>query len=60
MRRAFSIIIDREYIAENIGQTGQVVANTFVPAIMLDGNGGEFRANDDAYTYPNEGSSWIL
>ena len=54
MRRAFSIIIDREYIAENIGQTGQVVANTFVPAIMLDGNGGEFRANDDAYTYPNE------
>ena len=54
MRRAFSIIIDREYIAENIGQTGQVVANTFIPAIMLDGNGGEFRANDDAYTYPNE------
>lgn len=54
MRRAFSIIIDREYIAENIGQTSQVVANTFVPAIMLDGNGGEFRANDDAYTYPNE------
>ena len=54
MRRAFSIIIDREYIAENIGQTRQVVANTFVPAIMLDGNGGEFRANDDAYTYPNE------
>lgn len=54
MRRAFSIIIDRDYIAENIGQTGQVVANTFIPAKMMDGNGGEFRANDDAYTYPNE------
>ncbi len=54
MRRAFSIIIDRDYIAENIGQTGQVIANTFIPAKMMDGNGGEFRANDDAYTYPNE------
>ena len=53
MRRAFSLLIDRDYIAENIGQTGQVPANTFIPAGMMDGNGGEFRANDDAYTYPN-------
>lgn len=54
MRRGFTLLIDREYIAENIGQTGQVPANTFIPAGMLDGNGGEFRANDDAYTFPNE------
>lgn len=54
MRRGLSLLIDRDYIAENIGQTGQQPANTFVPAGMADGNGGEFRVNDDAYTYPDE------
>lgn len=54
MRRGLSLLIDRDYIVENIGQTGQQPANTFIPAGMLDGNGGEFRANDDAYTYPCE------
>ena len=53
MRRAFTLLIDRDYIAENIGQTGQVPANTFIPAGMADGNGGIFCENDDAYTYPN-------
>ncbi len=54
MRRALTLLIDRDYIVENVGQTGQQPANTFIPAGMLDGNGGEFRANDDAYTYPDE------
>lgn len=54
MRRALTLLIDRDYIVENVGQTGQQPANTFIPAGMLDGNGGEFRANDDAYTYPCE------
>lgn len=54
MRKALSLLIDRTYIAENIGQTGQEVANTFVPAGMADGNGGEFRANDGDYTFPDE------
>ena len=54
MRRGLSLLIDRDYIVENIGQTGQIPANTFIPAGMLDGNGGEFRVNDDAYTYPVE------
>lgn len=54
MRKAMSLLIDRPYIAENIGQTGQEVANTFVPAGMVDGNGGEFRANDNDYTFPDE------
>ncbi len=54
MRKAMSLLIDRPYIAENIGQTGQEVANTFVPAGMADGNGGEFRANDGDYTFPDE------
>lgn len=53
MRRGLTLLIDRDYIVENIGQTGQQPANTFIPAGMADGNGGEFRVNDDAYTYPN-------
>ena len=53
MRRGLRLLIDRDYIVENIGQTGQQLANTFVPAGMADGNGGEFRQNDDAYTYPD-------
>ena len=53
MRRAFALLIDREYIAENIGQSGQKPANAFIPEGMADGQGGVFKANDDAYTYPN-------
>ena len=53
MRRGLTLLIDRDYIVENIGQTGQQLANTFVPAGMADGQGGEFRQNDDAYTYPD-------
>ena len=54
MRKAFSLLIDREYIIEAIAQAEQEPANTFIPAGMADGQGGEFRANDDAYTYPVE------
>lgn len=54
MRRGLSLLIDRDYIVENVGQTGQQLANTFIPAGMADGNGGEFRVNDDAYTYACE------
>ena len=53
MRRAFALLVDRDYICENIGQTGQKPANAFIPAGMADGQGGVFKANDDAYTYPN-------
>ena len=50
MREAFSILIDREYICENIGQTGQVAATTFIPLGMADGNGGVFHeSNADGY-----------
>ena len=54
MRKAMNLLIDRQYIVDTIGQADQEVANTFIPTGMLDGNGGEFRVNDDAYTYPNE------
>ena len=43
MRKAISILVDREYICENIGQTGQKPANAFIPYGMADGNGGVFK-----------------
>ena len=56
MRKAIALLIDRGYIAENIGQTGQVPANAFIPAGMMDGHGGVFKENDADYTYPDEES----
>ena len=53
MRKAFSKLIDRQYIIDTVGQTGQKIATTFIPEGMADGNGGIFKANDDAYTYPD-------
>ena len=54
MREAFTILIDREYICENIGQTGQVAANAFIPLGMADGNGGFFKtsATEEGYFDP--------
>ncbi len=50
MRKAFSLLIDRDYIVENIGQTGQQPANTFIPVGMADGNGGVFHEDtSDGY-----------
>ena len=50
MREAFTILIDRDYIVTNIGQTGQVAANAFIPLGMADGNGGIFKKNaEDGY-----------
>lgn len=54
MRRAFSLLVDRDYICETVGQTGQQPATSFIPAGMMDGNGGVFKTNDDAFTYPVE------
>ncbi|MCQ2401211.1 MAG: ABC transporter substrate-binding protein [Lachnospiraceae bacterium] len=54
MREAFSMLIDRDYICENIGQTGQVAANAYLPLGMADGNGGIFKksAIDEGYYDP--------
>ncbi len=54
MRLALSKLIDREYIIDTVGQCEQKPANAFIPEGMADGNGGVFKANDDAYTYPDE------
>ena len=49
-RHAISLLIDRQYICDAIGQTGQVPANTFIPAAAADGNGGIFEdTNPDGY-----------
>ena len=37
MREAFSILIDRDYIIENVAQCGQKPANSFIPYGMADG-----------------------
>ena len=42
IREAVSLLIDRKYICEEIGQTGQAAASAFVPLGMADGNGGYF------------------
>ena len=45
MRQALSMLIDRDYICVNVGQTGQVAANAFLPLGMADGNGGIFKTD---------------
>ena len=52
MREAFSKLIDREYIIDTVAQCEQKPANAFIPEGMADGQGGVFKTNDDAYTYP--------
>lgn len=54
LRQALSILVDRDYIIENIGQTGQKLATSFVPEGMADGNGGIFKSDD--YQYPDQAS----
>ena len=53
MREAISILIDRDYICENIAQTGQVPANAFIPIGMSDGNGGLFKSSATEQGYFN-------
>lgn len=52
MRLAFAKLIDRQYIIDTVGQTGQKIATSFIPAGMLDGNGGVFK-DATAHAYPN-------
>ena len=55
MREAFTIMIDRDYICENIGQTGQVIANSFIPLGMADGNGGIFKDDPEVGYFDGKG-----
>ncbi len=49
VRQAISLLIDRDYIVDNIGQCGQVLADSFVPAGMADGNDGIYKTDDVSY-----------
>ncbi len=49
MRQAMNLLVDRQFIVENVGQSGQVAADSFVPLGMADGNGGEFKQADTSY-----------
>ncbi|MBQ5485145.1 MAG: peptide ABC transporter substrate-binding protein [Lachnospiraceae bacterium] len=48
-REAISLLIDRQYIVDTVGQTGQQVADSFIPAGMNDGNGGTFKTDKTSY-----------
>lgn len=45
IRRAISLLIDRNYIASQIGQAGQVPASSFVAMGMTDADGSQFWKN---------------
>ncbi|MCD8050076.1 MAG: peptide ABC transporter substrate-binding protein [Clostridiales bacterium] len=47
-RQALCLLIDRAYIVDNITQTGQELATTFIPAATSDSNGGLF---EDGVSY---------
>lgn len=52
MRKAFALLVDRDYIIETVAQADQKPANSFVPAGMADGNGGVFKDAAN-HAYPN-------
>ncbi len=45
IRKAFSLVIDRNYIVNNISQAGEVPASSFVAMGMTDADGSEFYKN---------------
>lgn len=49
IRRALSLLVDRNYIVEQIAQGGQIPAVSFVPSGMTDGDGSQFYENTDYY-----------
>ena len=49
LRKAIALLIDRQYIVDTVAQTGQEVADSFIPAGMSDGNGGIFKTDDVSY-----------
>ncbi|MCR4578120.1 MAG: peptide ABC transporter substrate-binding protein [Clostridiales bacterium] len=52
MRKALGLLIDRQYIIDTVGQTGQKIATSFIPAGMADGNGKIFKDAAN-WNYPN-------
>ncbi len=52
IRNAISLLFDRNYIVEEIGQAGQVPAASFVAMGMTDADGSEFYKNAGSNSYP--------
>lgn len=48
-RHAITLLIDRQYIIDTVGQNNQEIATSFIPTGCSDGNGGEFK-NKDYYS----------
>ena len=48
-RKAICLLIDRQYIVDTVGQTNQIVADSFICPGMSDGNGSEFKTDDCSY-----------
>lgn len=59
MRKALNLLIDRQFIVENVGQTGQVPADSFIPVGMADGNGGEFKGSTSYYDATATGAAQV-
>ena len=52
IRNAISLLFDRNYIVEEIGQAGQVPASSFVAMGMTDADGSEFYKNAGGNSFP--------
>jgi len=52
MRRGLGLLINRKYIIDTVGRTGQKIANTFIPEGMNNGYSDMFKLNDISYIYP--------
>ena len=48
LRTALSLLIDRNYICDEIAKAGQVPANSYVPSGISDADGGDFTARNGA------------
>lgn len=59
MREAMNLLIDRQFIVENVGQTGQIAADSFIPVGMADGNGGEFKGSTSYYDANATGAGMV-
>lgn len=49
IRNALSLLVDRNYVVDQIGQGGQIPASSFVPSGMTDADGSQFYENTDYY-----------
>ncbi len=52
IRQAINLLLDRNYIVEQIAQGGQMPASSFVPAVMADADGSAFYENAGGGEYP--------